>query len=73
MQLMGYARTKLTAEELRTKLRPFLKGDPKEVDDFLAHCRCAAAGVEAASAHRAAHAHAAGWARTGGRAVRDGR
>ncbi|EFN53828.1 hypothetical protein CHLNCDRAFT_36395 [Chlorella variabilis] len=36
--IIGYARTQMSDEQLRTKLRPRLKGSEKEVDKFLEGC-----------------------------------
>lgn len=37
-KVFGYARSQMTDESLREKLRPSLKGDPDEVDKFLSIC-----------------------------------
>ena len=33
--IIGYARSKLTAEELHQRIKPYLKGDDRVVEDFL--------------------------------------
>ncbi len=42
--IIGYARTQLTNQQLRDKLRPRLKGSDKERDDFLGRCTYVAGG-----------------------------
>ena len=34
-QIIGYARSQLTANELRERVKPFLKGNEKTVKEFL--------------------------------------
>mmetsp|Transcript_5907 Transcript_5907/g.10279 ORF Transcript_5907/g.10279 Transcript_5907/m.10279 type:complete len:572 (+) Transcript_5907:58-1773(+) len=38
LSILGYARSPLTATELQERLRPFLKGEPEQIDAFLALC-----------------------------------
>ncbi len=38
LQIIGYARTVLSDDDLRNQLRPYLKGDPFQIDEFLAFC-----------------------------------
>jgi glucose-6-phosphate 1-dehydrogenase len=35
LQIIGYARSKLTAEELREKIKGYLKGEEAEVKEYL--------------------------------------
>ena len=39
LQIVGYARTAMSADDLRARLRPYLKGGaPEAVERFLSHC-----------------------------------
>ncbi len=39
LQIIGYARTALSDEDLRNnQIRPYLKGDPLQIDEFLTCC-----------------------------------
>ena len=42
--IIGYARTQLTDQQLRDKLRPRLTGSDKEKEDFLGRCTYVAGG-----------------------------
>ncbi len=36
--IIGYARSKMSDDDLRTKLRPYMKGTPDRIDAFLGSC-----------------------------------
>jgi hypothetical protein len=38
MQIIGYARSAMTAQQLGERLRPYLHGEPAAVDQFLSYC-----------------------------------
>lgn len=52
LQIIGYARTALSDDDLRNQLRPYLKGDPLQLDEFLAFCTYQQGEVSASPAER---------------------
>lgn len=48
VQILGYARTEMTDEDLRGRLRGYIKGNPEAVERFLSLCSYVAGDVSAA-------------------------